>query len=460
MKFRSFVAAVALLASAAAWGAAPKYVFYFIGDGMGVNPAMASVMYNRQVNNSDELPLMMTFPHAGVLTTFSASSPVTDSAAAGTALASGVKTKNGMVGMDADTVAVKSLADYFKADGYGVGVVTNVAADDATPASYYGHVPARWMSTEIDKQFADGNVDFLAGSALRGLTDKDGNSTGVLELYKEKNVKYLKGLDELAANKPSKKEKVVLVDAKPFAQGNCGYALDKIEGQLTLCQMTRACLDHLKAISPDRFFMMVEGGNIDHALHANDAASALVEIFNFNDALKIAYDFYLDHPDETLIVVTADHDTGGLTVGNAANGYTAHFDLLGNQKISKEMFQDYCSDLLDGKRQMSWEEMQKYLTENMGFWNQVKLSDTQTDKLRELYEKTFKERQGEAEKTLYKDFNKFASEVFGIMSTNAAVGWTTGSHTGNFVPVYAIGVGSEAFGRVLDNTQVPKLIRN
>ncbi|MDE7155122.1 MAG: alkaline phosphatase, partial [Muribaculaceae bacterium] len=114
-------------------------------------------------------------------------------------------------------------------------------------------------------------------------------------------------------------------------------------------------LEFLEKKTPNRFFMMVEGGNIDHALHGNDGGSAIIEIFNFNEALKIAYDFYLAHPDETLIVVTADHDTGGMTVGNAANGYKVFFNYLQAQKVSKEMFSDYCKGILKSRRIYTWD---------------------------------------------------------------------------------------------------------
>ncbi len=134
MKFnRFFIAALASLTLSLGMTAeaAPKYVFYFIGDGMGIGPVMATMNYLRTVH-PDRGPLTMTtFPVVSFAQTWSASSPVTDSAAAGTALSTGHKTKNGMLGMDADTVAVNSIARVLKDDGWGVGIVTSVAPDDA-----------------------------------------------------------------------------------------------------------------------------------------------------------------------------------------------------------------------------------------------------------------------------------------------------------------------------------------
>lgn len=435
-------------------GANPKYIFYFIGDGMGMAPVMASAAYNRAITGEDKLPLMMTFPVAGQVMTYSANSPVTDSAAAGTALATGKKTGNGMLGVTMDTVAVESIATILKNNGFGVGLVTNVAPDDATPGAFYAHVPQRSMRTDIDRQFIDSKFDFLAGSALNGLKDSKGNPTDVLDLYKKNGIKVINGYDEYLASVP-KEGRVVLLDKAPFQSGNTGYMIDSIPGMITLPQMTQACLDHLQKVSPERFFMMVEGGNIDHALHSNDAATAISEIFNFNNALQIAYDFMMAHPDETLIVVTADHDTGGLSVGNAANGYTAHFELLQHQKVSKEMFSNICKKIIASGNEYTWPEMEKYLTDNFGFWKEIQLSEKDTDKLKDLFNQVFVKGTASDEKSLYNDFNAFAGQVYALMSKKAAVGWTTGAHTGNPVPVYSAGVGSEEFGKFQNNSEIP-----
>lgn len=451
-RFLFTLAVIAAILSASA--GAPKYIFYFIGDGMGMAPVMASVAYNRATLGKNELPLMMTFPVAGQVMTYSASSPVTDSAAAGTALATGHKTINGMLGVTPDSIPVSSIATVLKSNGFGVGLVTNVAPDDATPGAFYAHVPHRSMRADIDRQFIDSKFDFLAGSALNGLKDSKGNPTDVLDLYRKNNIRVINGYDEYLASKP-KNGRVVLLDKTPFQAGNTGYLLDSIKGMITLPQMTQACLDHLCKVSPDRFFMMVEGGNIDHALHGNDAASAISEIFNFNDALKIAYDFLLAHPDETLIVVTADHDTGGLSVGNNANGYSAHFELLKNQKVSKEMFSDICKQILASNKTYTWTEMEAYLKANFGFWDTVKLRQRETESLKNLFAEVFDKGHSNDEKGLYNNFNAFAGRVFDIMSTRAAVGWTTTAHTGNPVPIYSIGVGSERFGCFQNNIEIP-----
>ncbi len=454
MKLKSLFTTLSLGAALTVSASSAKYIFYLIGDGMGMGPVLAASTYNRVVLGNDNLPLMMTFPVAGQVLTYSASNPITDSAAAGTALSTGHKTNNGMLGMDADTLSVRSMADVLKDNGYGIGVVTSVAPDDATPGAFYAHVPKRSMSTEINKQFATANVDFLAGTTLRGAKDKEGNDTGVLQLYDKNNVKVVRGLDELA-KAGNHNGKMVLLGTEPFEAGNMGYTIDSIPGMLTLPQMTEACLSFLEKKSPSHFFMMIEGGNIDHALHGNDGGAAITEIFNFNEAIDIAYQFYLKHPDETLIVVTADHDTGGMSVGNRANGMTVKFDYLASQRVSKEMFSDYCKGILKSRRIYKWDDMKEYLTDNFGFWNVVPLTDAETDRLQKAFVETFENRNSSDEKTWYSNFNAFAADVFNILSTKAGIGWTSNTHTGNPVPIYAVGAGASEFAGINNNTVIP-----
>lgn len=453
-KLRSLCGGMMLVACTfSAWSATPKYIFYFIGDGMGVAPAMAAVTYARNVLGQEELSLMMTFPYTGLALTYSASSDVTDSAAAGTALATGYKTNNSMLGMTPDSVPVYSIAKTFKDAGYGVGLVTNVAADDATPGAFYAHVPKRYYSDQIDRQFIDSKFDFLAGAALTGLYDRNGKSNGIIEEYEKNNIKIIHSPKDVDLSK-----RMVLLQENPFQSGNTGYMIDSIPGMMTLPDMTQACLDYLTQKTPDGFFMMVEGGNIDHALHGNDALTAITEIYNFNDALQLAYNFMQAHPEETLIVVTADHDTGGISVGNNLNGYVAHFDVLKHQKMSKEMFSDICKNLLNEGNPGGWQAMQQLLSEKFGFGKEIPLTEAEMGALEKLYRQVFEEKSSEVEKSLYNDFNAFASAVFRTLSNKAAVGWTTGHHTGNPVGVYSVGAGAENFSRVFDNIELPGVI--
>lgn len=452
MKFRTILSALAVLMSVSAFATQPKYIFYFIGDGMGMGPVTATEMYNRQVLGNPDPITMMQFPVAGVALTYSASSPVTDSAAAGTALSTGVKTKNGMLGMDPDTTSVTSVARILKDDGYGIGIATTVAPDDATPGAFYAHVPHRSMYYEIGVQAAKSGYDFLCGAGLRGETDKEGNPTDLLEIMKQNSVDVVRGKEEF---ENSTAEKIFLLNYEGTPNYNVGYTIDSLERTISLPYITRACLSHLEKVSPDAFFMMVEGGNIDHALHGNDGGAAIKEILNFNEAIAVAVDFYNAHPLETLIVVTADHDTGGMSVGCPFTGYDAHLDKIDYQKVSKEAFNDYCKGILKSRRVYTWDDMREYLRDNLGFWSHLKLNEAQEKSLKEKFNATFLLRNSEDQKTLYANFNAFATEVYKVFNDISGIGFVATSHTGNPVPVYAMGVGAYEFTNLNNNIDIP-----
>lgn len=434
----------------------PKYIFYFIGDGMGMGHVLATQTYNRMVLGNEDPLLMMQFPVSGVLTTYSSSSPVTDSAAAGTALSTGSKTKNGMLGMNADTVAVTSIATQLFEKGYGVGIVTSVAPDDATPAAFFAHVPNRGMYYDITVQAAQSGYQFLGGSKLRGTKDKKGNPNDLLDILKQYNMDYVKGTD---AARASTSERILMVNPEGIESSEIGYTVDSIAGAMNLPEMTEVCLAHMEKWCPDKFFMMVEGGNIDHAGHANDGGTVIKETVNFNQALKVAYDFYNQHPDETLIIVTADHDTGGLAIGSAFTGYDMQPQYIDYQRISKDRFNEECRTILRSRRVFTWEDMQQMLKEQLGFWGGVPVNEKQTASLKEKFTKTFELRNSEDQKTLYQNFNEFSTEVFHIFNEICGIGWTTYNHSGNYVPVYAIGVDADKFAGIHDNINIPDIIR-
>lgn len=456
MKHKFLSALASLLLAGSTFAATPKYIFYYIGDGMGMGHVMAAEAYNRTVLGNDDHLLMMQFPYASVSTTFSASSPVTDSAAAGTALATGHKTRNGMLGVTPDSTAVTSIAKKLFDKGFGVGIVTSVYPDDATPGAFYTHVPKRSMYYQIGCDAATCGYDFIGGSNLRGIKDKKtGKKTDLMDKFAENNVRVIRGtegFDTITARR------VLMLSPDSLKTSNIGFTIDSIPGALTLSQMTDACLKHIVRNGHDRFFMMVEGGNIDHAGHANDGGTIVKEVLNFQKSLKIAYDFYLAHPDETLIVVTADHETGGMGLGNNTVGYDLRLKYYDYQRISKDEFSDQCKAILKSKRIYRWEDMQELLTEKLGFWTNVPVTDKQTEELKEIFNHCFVARQGVDQKTLYNNFSEFAVKVFGILDSVTGLGWTTNGHSGGLVPVYAIGVGAEKFASFNDNIDLPKKI--
>lgn len=454
MNLKSLLASIAMASAVTVSAAeAPRYIFYFIGDGMGVAPALAAQTYNRMKGNNTPI-MMMQFPVAGLVTTYSASSPVTDSAAAGTALSTGSKTKNSMLGMNADTVAVTSVAKHLQDMGYGIGITTNVCPDDATPGAFFAHVPNRGQYANIAKDAAVSGYKFIAGAYLRGLKDKDGNDTGVLKAFKDNNIDYVKGIDEARA---SKSEKVFMVYPDSIASTSY-YTIDSIPGFISMPDITQTCLDHLLKWSPDKFFMMVEGGNIDHAAHGDDGGAVIKDILNFNEAIEIAYNFYLKHPDETLIVVTADHNTGGMALGNSFVSYNFYPQYIDYQRVSKDQFNSQLKAMLRSRRIYRWDDMKEFLTEKLGFWTNVPVNEKQTQMLKDKFEQTFEKHAGDEQKTLYNSFSGFTAAVFNVFNDICGIGWTTTNHTGDYVPVYAIGAGSADFSGIIDNTSIPQRI--
>lgn len=454
---RKFLSVLLLAIAALATSAqSPDYIFYFIGDGMGVGPVMTAQAYNRDVLHNDSTLLMMRFPVASMCMTYSASHPITDSAAAGTALSTGSKTKNGMLGMNPDTIPVYSVATQLKNLGYGIGIVTSVYPDDATPGAFYAHAASRKMYYDIDCQAAECGYEFLAGAGLTGLVDAQGDTTDILDRMAANKVQMIYGPSEI----PNiNSERVFLLNPKGTPTWNIGYTIDSIPDVLNLPLMTQTCLNHLQNVSPNKFFMMVEGGNIDHALHGNDGGAAVKEVLNFDQALAVAYDFYLAHPDNTLIIVTADHDTGGMSHIHSKNGQHNPLSVFDYQKMSKEVFSDRCKEILASDSVFTWEDMAQYLSENFGFFTYIQLKDKDVERLKEKFTATFEQRNTTDQKTLYANFNAFAVEVFRIINDAAGVGFTTTSHSGNPVPVFAIGVGAERFSSMNNNIDIPQYIR-
>ena len=454
-KFLSFTVCLSVALGAMAQQA-PKYIFFFIGDGMGMGHVMTAQTYNRTVLGNDELLPMMQFPVSSLAMTYSANRKVTDSAAAGTALSTGYKTNNGMLGVTPDETPVYSIATELQKRGYGIAIGTSVPPDDATPGAFYAHVPSRSMYYEIGLDMARSGYDMFVGSKLRGLKDGNGRETGLLDSLRVHGYTVAFGREEFEKNKNN--DKIVLLNNDPRIE-HFGYTIDSISGNLHLPYITQACLDHLMKVSPDKFFMMIEGGNIDWAAHANDGGAVVKEIMNFNEAIKIAYDFYLQHPDETLIVITADHNTGGMQMGVKDGPKDINLKNMDYQRVSIEMFELYCKGLIDSGKVVKWNDMKAYLKANLGLYGPVAVSEDQDEEIRDKFEKTFVEHESDDTETLYTTYNEFVSTVFSTLDHITGIGWTTTSHTGDFVPVFAVGVGSELFGNVNNNIEIPAKIR-
>lgn len=437
-----------------------KYVFYFIGDGMGLNQVNTTEMYlgEQQGRIGTEPLCFASFPVAGMATTFSASNSITDSAAGGTALATGVKTYNGAIGVDANKERVMSVAERAKRAGKKVGVTTSVSVDHATPAAFYGHQPDRSMYYEIALQLPEAGFDFYAGSGFlkpaRTFDKKDAPS--IYPIIEQAGYTIARGIDEYQA-KAGDADKMVLIQKDGTDASSLPYAIDRNEGDLTLAQITESAIDFLSRDNKKGFFLMVEGGKIDWACHSNDPATMVKEVIDMDNAVRVAYEFYKKHPKETLIVITADHETGGLGLGNS--NYTLNLKSLDCQKQSVDLLSRAFTDLRKAKgNKATWEDVKALLTERMGFWGELTPTWEQEKMLRDEFESSFVRNKVVFEESLYSKTEPLAAVAKKVLSQMSKLGWTTGSHSAEYVPVFAVGAGSKLFMGKMDNTDIPKRI--
>lgn len=435
-----------------------KYVFYFIGDGMGVNTINLTNTYLSAMNGErgSASLFMTTFPVATMATTYAANADVTDSAAAGTALASGKKTNNGYIGLDPEENRLESIAEKAKKAGKKVGVATSVPANHATPAAFYGHQKNRGMYYEISQDLIKSGFDFFAGA---GLYNRDvlHDKTKAPDIYPQiEQAGYLvaKGYDDYKA-RGEKADKVLLVHKNWEEVGAIPSAIDRTDEDLTLKQITEAGIEVLMRDNKKGFFLMVEGGLIDWATHANDAPTMIQEIIDMDEAIKVAYEFYKKHPKETLIIVTSDHDTGGVTVGRG----DLRAARLQYQQQSQNGLTKRINELRAAKSgKVSWEDVKELLSETMGFWKEISISWEHEKLLRDTYEETLAKNRDIKDKNLYAENSLLAAKAKQVMNEVSYLRWGTSSHSGGYVPVFAIGAGQHLFTHLMDNTEIPQLI--
>lgn len=369
-----------------------KYVFLFIGDGMGNSHVSVTESYLswKAGKLGGEQLTMTTFPVFGTATSHSADKRVTDSSAAGTAIACGEKTNNSYLGVDPEGNPVESMSYVLKEDGYKIGIISSVPINHATPGSFYGHNISRNGYYEIMTEIPASGFEYFASAGILGYHGPKGSEGQVpnAEEYLEANgYNVCFGKAELAdAMKNSDK----IVFSQEYNRGvepkNYDSTGDKPETETTLAEMVQAGIDFLGDEEP--FFIMCEGGEIDWASHSDKTMPMIIATIAFDEAIQAAYNFYLQHPDETLIVVTADHETGGVALG-AGNHH-------GN---------------------INWDVIEKSWNEN-GHSNNLRFDENAK------------------------------------LNADAHIGWTTTDHTGGAVPVYAIGKGAEKFAGRIDNTDI------
>ena len=446
-----------LVISASAFGAKqPKYVFYLIGDGMGVNEVFGTQIYNKATGLGPEQLNFTQFPVLTLVTTHSATSLVTDSAAGGTALSTGVKTYNDAMGVDINKAPISNIAEWAKAAGFGTGVATSVGVNHATPAAFYAHAASRNEYEKIAMQLIESKMDFAAGAGFLNEVRKTGHDSAYLEEQaKAAGISILRGSE--LKNAASHKERVICFSANP-KENELQYAIDRRPGDTTLSDFVQAGIDNLYAkYAKKGFFFMIEGGKIDYAGHNNDGAADFQEVNDFAAAIDLVLAFYNQHPDETLIVITADHETGGLMLG--AGQYAMDPERLAAQKKSEVVLNDMFKAFVGNDRRNipSWDAMKGWLKVNLGLWDTVRV-DAKTERaLWESYEKSVAPG-GSQIVTLYSASTQVVSDAIEYLNKAAAYSWAHGAHSGSPVGLYVKGAGANSFLECHDNTQIPVII--
>ena len=363
----------------------PKYVFLFIGDGMSYNNVALAESYLSYKNNKigGEQLLFTTFPYQGCATSHSADRRVTDSSASGTAIATGAKTNNAMVGIDPDGNGLKSMSFDFQEMGYNVGIITTVPINHATPSSFYACNYSRYDYYSITEQLPASGFQYYAAS---GMIDyfgtKENQKRSSTEMLEDHGINVCFSIDEakeairnndrMLVCQPYNKEK----EPDNYASGGATP-----EGHILLTEFLELGLERLTDEKP--FFIMCEGGEIDWAAHSQKTMPTVLSIMEFDKAISIAYEFYKTHPKETLIIVTADHGTGGVCITEDPK-----WDVMDSIWVASGM-----------KNEPSRKENRKMNEENN-------------------------------------------------------IDWATTHHTGEPVPVYAVGKGAEKFIGRMDNTDI------
>ena len=421
----------------------PKYIFLFIGDGMSTPQRMLADEFSR-ARGEGQL-VMNTFPVHATTRSCSANSLVTDSAAAATAIACGAKTDSGKVGVDPKNRRLESVAEVAKKSGKRVGIVTSVTINHATPAGFYAHRSHRRQGYEIGLDLIASGFDYFAGGGFGKYADdrKSPDYRGNLyELAAKSGYTVIRTRDGFEKLRPGCGKVLISCcsDALP-------YEIDSNGSIPTLAELTRKGIELLD--NPDGFFMMVEGGSIDWCGHGNEAAGNLTEVLGLDRAVRVAMEFAAKHPGETLIIVTGDHETGGMTMGFAGTGYNLYMDRLALQTCTTGEFVRRVRAARKRNPKLTFEDVRPLLEKAYGFKFEGKGPMGLTAKeLKRLRDAAMPGGKGPIRASALGK----AARI--IMSAKAGVGWTSGSHTALPVLTTSYGNGAERFSGFLDNTDI------
>ena len=478
----------------------PKYIFLFIGDGMSY-PQIQLTNYFLSANENKESAqtvsvegeektvlssgnnlAMMNFPVAGSAQTYDSTSFAPDSASTATSIATGNKTWSGSINVSTDfTQEYETIAEKLKAQkDYKIGIVSSVNINHATPAAFYAHQASRNNYYDIGLELIDSGFDYFAGGGLLAPTGKEEDQKDLYELAEEGGYKVVKTQAEAEAL-TAEDGKALVIDEHLADSNAMAYSMDLQEGEWTLADYVDKGIEVLD--NENGFFMMVEGGKIDWACHANDAAATITDTLALDKAVKEAVEFYQEHPDETLILVTGDHETGGLTIGFAGTNYDTFLTNFNNQKISYAKFDsDYVSKYKEEKT--DFDTIMKDVTELFGLQapeeegaestekkdsadkhpeseddGALVMTQYEYDTLKEAYETTMS-RTGEEEEFAQDEYVKYGSyepltvTITHILNNKSGINFGSYAHTGLPVEVFAQGAGQENFAGYYDNTDI------
>lgn len=401
----------------------PKNIIMVVADGMGPAYTTAYRNYKDDPTTPQVDPVIFDDMLVGNASTYPAavSGYVTDSAAAATALASGIKSYNGAIGVDVNKQPVTSVLQQAKKQGMRTGIAVTSQIVHATPAAYIAHNESRKNYNALADSFFDLRINgnFVADVMLGGGTDYfEREDRDLVASFIDNNYEYVDSYNRLAAV-PAGSNVLGL-----FAPVGLPPALDD-KRRHRLSYLTEQAIKHLEN---DRgFFLLVEASQVDWAGHANDIASAMAEMDDLAVTMRYLKRYVDAHPD-TLVVLTADHSTGGLSVG--ANGqYGWKPELLHNMKGSVESI---------ARAMASQDDVALFVESQLGF----SLDAEDKKQLTALADVA--------------DEMERWKVIKGFLDEKTHTGWTTGGHTGVDVEVFAFGAGYTAFVGQLDNTDIAR----
>lgn len=433
---------------------AAKYVFYMIADGVGLNAFELTDQYRRTVYG-DSL-VTTSLPVRTHMVNYMADAVVSDSAAGGTALSIGYQSKRYYAGVDAQDRPHDSILKVAHDNGYATGCITTVGINHATPATFYAHNTSRFDFEGIATEFINSDfIDFAAGASINAAPyDVDSTRRSVPRYRARLHEKgwTTTGDPALAARTTSTP---VFLYYKDGTHMEVPYALDAEPGDVNLVTFMKAAIDNLSARKNGKFIIMCEGGKCDYAAHANDAGNYVAENYNFDQCVRLAYEFYLKHPKETLIIVTSDHETGGVIYGHSGKP-KYNIANLKYQTKSKSDMTDEVRDLREAcaPQVPTYEQVRAIVDEGYSFGNGIDLTADDEAKLKACYDKYFTS--GEEVASLYERNDKIVDEASQIVARKANIIWAESGHTASYIPFFSVGVGSETFMGLHWNWEIPR----